>query len=182
MTQRLLLTSFTTWLPEQQSNSSDDLLVELTKINSIAHNLILLRGLPVDIEIASSQVMRKISTIQPECILCCGMAEKRTRLSIESNASSVAIFPEQLSDDFAPKVKYTQVDLISLLAGIDSIDISHECGKFVCEGLYYSVLDYLERHQLNIPCIFIHVPILTSNNRLQILEDFLLIIDRMALS
>ncbi|MEM7555536.1 MAG: peptidase C15 [Cyanobacteria bacterium P01_A01_bin.84] len=182
MTQRLLLTSFSTWLPEQQSNSSDDLLVELTKIDAIAHDLILLQQLPVEVEIASSQVIKKISTTQPDSVICCGMAEKRTRLSVESNASSAAIFSDKLTGDIGEKVMYTQVDLVSLVGRIQSIDISHDCGKFVCEGLYYSVLDYLRQHQLNIPCIFVHVPILTSNNLPQILNDFVLILDRMALS
>jgi pyroglutamyl-peptidase len=66
--------------------------------------------------------------------------------------------------------------LEKLVFDSDTIEISHDCGKFVCEGLYYSVLDYLLRSQISSRCIFVHVPILTENNLLAILEDFLLVI------
>ncbi len=39
MTRRLLLIYFATWLPDQQSNSDDDLLIELAKLDSISHDL-----------------------------------------------------------------------------------------------------------------------------------------------
>ncbi len=39
MKRRLLLIYFETWLPDQQSNSSDDLLIELAKLHQFSHDL-----------------------------------------------------------------------------------------------------------------------------------------------
>jgi pyroglutamyl-peptidase len=169
MKKRLLLTSFHTWLPHQVSNSSDDLLIEVAKLDSISHDLGFVRLLPPDVQVASTQVLKKIAKLQPDGIICCGMAEKRTQLSVESNASC------------GESVLQTTVDLKQLVVGTAAVEISHDCGKFVCEGLYYSVLDYLRQFQLKVPCIFVHVPILTEENSSSILADFLLIIHRMAL-
>ncbi|MBF2006835.1 MAG: peptidase C15 [Chlorogloeopsis fritschii C42_A2020_084] len=169
MKRSFLLTSFATWLPHQQSNSADDLLIELAKLDSISHTLSFLRLLPVDVQLASAQVLEKITEFKPDGIVCCGMAEKRKLLSVESNASC------------GESVLHTKVDLEQLVLGTAAVEISHDCGKFVCEGLYYSVLDYLQQCQLKVPCIFIHVPILTEENLPSILSDFLLIIHRLAL-
>lgn len=64
MKKRILLTSFDIWLNDQQSNSSDDLLFEVTKLELlIPGDLSFLRQLPLDVELASNQVMEKINPI-----------------------------------------------------------------------------------------------------------------------
>ncbi|MGJ5632881.1 peptidase C15 [Nostoc sp. CALU 1950] len=170
MKKRILLTSFDTWLKDQQSNSSDDLLLEVSKLELLPHHLTFLRQLPVDVQLASTQVMEKIKAIQPDYIICCGMAASRTQLSVEAVASCKEM------------VLQTEVDLEKLVAGAVAIQISHDCGKFVCEGLYYSVLDYLSQNQLTARCIFVHVPVLNQENLMGILADFVLIINNLALS
>jgi pyroglutamyl-peptidase len=169
MKKRILLTSFDIWLPHQQSNSSDDLLIEVGKLHSLVYNLTFLRHLPVDVKLASSQVEAKIEVIQPNYIILCGMAESRKQLSVERIAS------------YAENILETTVDLEQLLKEATAIEISDDCGKFVCEGVYYSVLDYLRQHQLIIPCIFVHVPVLTKENFEGIFADFLLIVNKLAL-
>ena len=169
MKKSILLTSFDTWLSEQKSNSSDDLLVKVSRLNSLPYDLTFLRQLRVDVQLASFRVIEKIHQLQPDCIICCGMARRRTLLSVEVGASCGEI------------VLQTTVDLEKLVAGAKAVEISHDCGKFVCEGLYYSVLDELRQRQLTTPCIFVHVPILTEENLPLILDDFLLIIHRLAL-
>lgn len=169
MKKRILLTSFDIWLPHQQSNSSDDLLIEVGKLNSLVYDLTFLRQLPVDGQLASSQVQAKIEVVQPNYIILCGMAESRKQLSVEKIASK------------AENILQTTVDLEQLVAEATAIEISDDCGKFVCEHLYYSVLDYLRQHQLTVPCIFVHVPVLTKENFEGIFADFLLIVDKLAL-
>lgn len=174
MANKILLTSFDTWLPHQKSNSSDDLLIELSKLaeDKFCHftlsSLTLLRQLPVDIELASCCVIPKINELQPDSIICCGMAERRLKLSVESNANC------------GTSVLKTLVNLNELVAGLDGIEISYDAGKFVCEGLYYSILKYLRDRDLNTPCIFVHVPILTQEKFAEIITNFLLITQRMA--
>ena len=170
MKKRILLTSFDIWLKDQQSNSSDDLLLEVTKVNLIPHDLSFLRLLPVDVQLASTQVIEQINAIQPDYIICCGQAGSRTKLSVEAVASR------------GESILQTEVDLEKLVAGAAAIEISHDCGKFVCESLYYSVLDYLSQNQLRARCIFVHVPVLNQENLMGILADFVLIINKLALS
>lgn len=163
----ILLTSFQTWLPHQKSNSSDDLLEEVTKLDSFPHSLTFLRHLPVDISQASDRAIAKINKLQPDIIICCGMAESRRQLSVESNASK------------RDKVLNTHVDLDRLLDGSVGTSISHDAGKFVCEGLYYSVLNHLQKHEMKKHGLFVHVPVLTRNNVTAILADLELIMHRL---
>ena len=162
----LLLTSFTTWLAHQKSNSADDLLERIERSN--VYDCCYLRQLPVEIEAASRKAIAFIQQIQPSAIICCGMAESRDRLSIESNARC------------RDSCLYTAVNLPQLVSCLSHTDISHDAGQFVCEGLYYQVLDYLRSGRfgaaraadLDIPCLFVHVPVLTTNNEEIIVRDF----------
>lgn len=165
---KILLTSFTTWLPHQKSNSSNDLFNEIAKLNYTFLSFNFIRLLPVNIELASKSVITNLNEIAPDLIICCGMAECRPQLSIESNATQGNI------------VLKTNVDLEKLVDGIERINISHDAGKFVCEGLYYSVLNYIFEQKLNTNCIFVHVPILNENNLAAIVEDFGLILQRIS--
>ncbi|MEH2280539.1 MAG: peptidase C15 [Nostoc sp.] len=177
MKKRILLTYFDIWLKDQESNSSDDLLLEVTKLDLIPHDLTFLRQLPVDMQLASTQVIEQINAIQPDYIICCAMTASRTKLSVEAVASC------------GESILQTEVDLEKLVAGAAAIQISHDCGKFVCvrvasrrKGLYYSVLDYLSQNKLTARCIFVHVPVLNQENLMGILADFVLIINKLALS
>ena len=164
MSKKILFTSFTTWLSHQKSNSSDDLLQE---IQIAGDRNSFLRQLPVDIELASKSVISKIAELQPDIIICCGMAESRSQLTIEAKASD--------RDD----ILNTQVDLLSLIAGIDGIEISYDAGKFVCEGLYYSVLKHLQTSPLSTHCIFAHIPILSPDNLTVVKNSFLTVVQRL---
>jgi pyroglutamyl-peptidase len=166
MNTNILLTSFATWLPHQKSNSSDDLLIEIAKLES--PSLTFVRQLPVDVFKASRLVIDKIAELQPDSIICCGMAESRTKLTVESCATC------------RDALINTLVDLEKLVAEAAEIEISHDAGKFVCEGLYYEVLKYLQERNLNTHCIFVHVPVLTQDNFPGIVADFHRIIHKMA--
>ncbi|MDB9452337.1 peptidase C15 [Dolichospermum circinale] len=191
MQKKILLTSFDIWLSQQESNSSDDLLLGLAKMASLSHDLKFLHRLPVDVQLASSLVIAKINELQPDYIICCGMAASRSQLSVEVLASRTSTLPVESTNsaDILPQesrnspenIFQTSVDLEKLLVGTAAVEISYDCGKFVCEGLYYSVLDYLHRSQLSVKCIFVHVPILNPENSLKIIADFVLIMNNLAL-
>lgn len=173
MTKKILLTSFTTWRSHQKSNSSDDLLSEVAKsvqANSVAtsQSLTFLRQLPVDIQLASSYAIEQIDRLNPDLIICCGMAEKRPILTVESNAS----LDEHLIE--------TWVNVDKLIAGLKVTDISHDAGKFVCEGLYYSTLKYLQDRNLTSNCLFVHVPIINPENSDTVKAEFLEIVHRLS--
>lgn len=161
MKTKILLTSFQTWLPHQKSNSSDDLLAAVQKLNySTNVSLFFLRNLPVDVRLASQSVIAEIQRIQPHVVICCGMAEKRNKLTIESQAWC------------ENECLNTEIDLSKLNQKLVSTEISHDAGKFVCEGLYYQILKYIQTPNKNIDCVFVHVPKLEDNNSNAVLEDF----------
>ncbi|NHC36954.1 pyroglutamyl-peptidase I family protein [Scytonema millei] len=167
MTKKILLTSFTTWLPHHTTNSSDDLLEKISQLNYTFAVLNFLRQLPVNIQLASNIVMEKAQVVEPNLIVCCGMAERRQYLSIESKATCNG------------SILRTNIDLEKLVRENSRVKISHDAGKFVCEGLYYAILEWIQRHQLSVNCVFVHVPILTEQNFNLVLNDFEFILQRL---
>ena len=157
---KLLLTTFQTRLPHQKSNSSDELLAMIQKQENFSASGHFLRQLPVDREIASQKAIAAINKIQPQGIICCGMAESRQELTIEYCAKD------------GEKCLYTTVDLEDLVANLAYTSISHDAGKFVCESLYFNVLKHIQLSDFKVPCIFVHVPIFTSENTDILLQDF----------
>lgn len=164
MVLRLLLTSFATWRPDQPSNAADDLVAALQTNAELGNHVIVQRQLPVDFELAPQRVIAAIEQHQPEIIVCCGMAESRLELTIEANGKHQG---DQLQ---------TSVHLDRLIAPLASTTISHDAGNYVCNYLYYQVLQYLQAKQLQSQCVFVHVPVLTDLNFHAIYQDFVQIL------
>ncbi len=159
----ILLTSFQTWQSHQISNSSDDLLEVLNQRKLLDDQVHLLRNIIVDFELAPASAIATFNQLQPEVIICCGMAENRRMLSVESNGK------------FQTETLSTQLDLRKLSEGTTTTQISHDAGNFVCNHLYYSILKYIRENTFKTHCLFIHVPILTEENLDLIIHDFLII-------
>jgi len=161
----ILISTFDTWETHHISNASDDLLKLF--LEGEAHSLDVLRGIPVDFELAPRKVLQAVDRLKPRALICCGMAEERSRLNVESTA----VLGEELLQ--------TSLDLKMLTAGLPMTEISHDAGRFVCNTLYYKTLEYLSGREEECHCIFIHVPLLTEANRDQLLADFTTIIERL---
>jgi pyroglutamyl-peptidase len=160
-----LLTSFATWRPHQRSNASDDLLLQVLKLNR-SPTVHVLRQLPVNVPVAKALIMTKLQQLQPRVIVCCGMAESRHQLHLESRAV------------VGDRVIFTSLPLEKLAENLNSTGISQDAGRFVCNGLYYAILNYLQSHHPDVQCLFVHVPILTPTNQAEIVADFLAILER----
>ncbi len=160
MSDPLLITTFTTWKSTQQSNSSDDLIAALLHHKRLPMTAHLLRQLPVHFRLAPQQVITTVEIIRPAAVICCGMAEKRSHLTVE------------IQGHFQGETFYTSVDLQALVRRLPHTTISDNAGRFVCNYLYYRLLKYLRSRDSSIPCIFVHVPILTEENRSHIMHDF----------
>lgn len=161
----MLITSFSIWKPHHTSNASDDLLGRL--IEKRIHPFHHLRRIPVDFEVSSRQVIEKFNELRPKTLICCGMAEERGKLNVESKAV--------LDDDTLD----TSVDLGTLTAGLAMTEVSHDAGGFVCNTLYYRVLEHLQAQRNRHHCIFVHVPVLTTENCEGVETDFAAIIQRL---
>lgn len=161
----VLLSSFATWRADQPSNASDDLLDLWSEGAEDAHLVRMLRQLPVDTQQASDRIIATIERERPTAVLCCGMAEKRTHLELETRATS------------AEDVLYSTASVAAWSQGLPQTRLSHDAGSFVCNGTYYRVLQWLrdrqrQARQQPVPCTFIHVPRLTAANTAAILNDF----------
>lgn len=166
MAERLLLTSFTTWKPEQTSNSSDDLILAMLEKGMVSPTQVV-RLLPVHFEEAPRQAIAHFNTVQPDVMVCFGMAEKRDRLNLERQA---------IRED---SIRQSRLPLESWLEGLSFTDISDDAGKFVCNHLYYDLLGHVQQHHPEKFALFIHVPVLTGENQAVILQDIQAIMSRL---
>jgi pyroglutamyl-peptidase len=166
MGKSLLLTSFQTWLPHQLSNSSDDLILELLHHRTVSPSLHVARQLPVDFFQAPLQAIALVNRLRPDVVVCCGMSEQRSQLNLESCAIA---HHETLTTPF---------DVDELVTGLPHTTISDDAGRFVCNYLYYSLLRYIQDQGLSTRCLFVHVPVLTDENRSLILHDFQKVLHR----
>jgi len=166
MRKQTLLTSFATWMPHQRSNSSDDLLGRIEETGRRSFHF--LRRLPVDFQLAPKLVIAKLDELQPDVLICCGMAEERDKLSLESTAS---VGDEQIKTD---------LPIDKLIAGLAATQISHDAGRFVCNHLYFEVLRHVREQERAPHFLFIHVPVLNDENATMITDDFLEITERLS--
>lgn len=160
MAPTVLLTSFDIWKSHHVSNSSDDLIAAMLQRGWLSETTHLLRRLPVCFQGAPEQVITKITELQPDLVICCGMAEKRQQLTVESNGKHQG------------EVLQTPIDLDAMVADLTLTKVSHDAGNFVCNYLYYSVLKHSQTLPIASQSLFVHVPLLHANNQDTILQDF----------
>jgi pyroglutamyl-peptidase len=161
MTAPILLTSFAPWRAHQESNSSDDLILSLMHRGNLPKEVVLMRHLPVHYQLAPCQVIAKAMEIRPAVIVCCGMAETRSLLTVERYAHRDT------------QILETPLDLPQLVAGTRCTDISHHAGRYVCNHLYYQILKFAQAEaSWDIHSLFIHVPVLGLSTHPWIVEDF----------
>lgn len=180
MSKTVLITSFATWKKHQLVNSSDELLEAVSQTYSLPPSVYLLRQLPVNTPVAREIAIAQVRRLQPQVMLCCGMAESRENLSLELQAV------------VSNQILQTSIHLTKLIKDLSYSEISHDAGRFVCNSFYYSMMDYFRMNNsindssvndsqgsdLECACLFIHVPLLTNLNRSQILMDFCKILNR----
>lgn len=168
---RWLVTTFATWRADQRSNAADDLVAEAIARGDLPTHWPVLRHLPVDFGAAPQQVRDAIAQDPPTGVLCCGMAEGRSRLSLE-----------RLGRDEDDRTWSTPLDLEHLSAGLCHTEISEDAGTFVCNALYADLLRGTEQGELPaVPVLFVHVPVLTAagDGSEAIAADFARLIQRL---
>ncbi|MEO0983915.1 MAG: peptidase C15 [Cyanobacteria bacterium J06639_14] len=156
----LLLTSFAPWRAHQPSNASDDLICLLQDRQQIPADTVLIRQLPVHFQLAPCQVIAAMVKVRPAVVVCCGMAERRSLLTLERSAR------------WEDNVYQTSLALDQLCLKTQWTEISDDAGTYVCNHLYYRLLAYVHKHRWPIQCLFIHVPPVTEHNREFVIHDF----------
>ena len=163
----LLLTSFAPWKAHQSTNAADDLIALARARNQLPGQTLLMRHLPVHWQLASGQVLAALFKHRPAAVVCCGMAEKRSFLSLERYAHHRC---DRLE---------TTLCLPDLCADMPWTTISDDAGNYVCNALYYQLLDCVQRYSLSTQCLFIHVPPISACNRELLANDFSHVLARM---
>ncbi len=163
----LLLTTFAPWKAHQPTNASDDLVDCLIRQKKLPGNAVIMRHIPVSFDLAPCRVMAKMVELQPQIVVCCGMAETRTHLELELNGKS------------SDRVLRTGLALHRLSADTLLTRISHCAGDYVCNHLYYHLLEAIERHRWGTQALFIHIPKLTPANEPLLVHDLSLILHRL---
>lgn len=164
----LLITSFRPWRAHQRANSSDQLIGELAAQNRLPANAVWINQVPVSFQLAPMRVICEIYRLRPRAVICCGMAENRPHLSLERQARG-------------PKRSLcTSLALADLLSGTALSEISSDAGSYVCNHLYYSVLEFIDSVDLEIASLFIHIPRLTQENKAFISNDLVSIFSRLS--
>ena len=169
----VLITSFRPWQVHQRSNSSDDLVAELHESGRLPADAVWLRQVPVSFALAPVHVINEIGRLRPRVVICCGMAEKRPHLSIERQAIEYSLKGPLRS-------LQTSVNVSALLAGTLLSEVSDDAGSYVCNHLYYSVLKFIDEASWETVGVFIHIPVLSRENRGPIISDFIRIVSKLA--
>lgn len=122
--------------------------------------------LPVVFGEAADLLRREISRVQPELVICCGVAGGRTAITPELVAINYrhARIPDNAGQQFfaqpisneGPAAHMTSLPVHDMISAMQSADIpahlSLSAGAYVCNDVYYALLDCFERG------LFIHVP------------------------
>jgi pyroglutamyl-peptidase len=164
----LLLTTFAPWRAHQHSNASEDLVARLQQQQRLPRGTVVINQLPVSFELAHCHVIAKMIELQPRVVVCCGMAEERTHLNLEVNGKQ------------GDRLLKTGLNLPRLMADTRLTAISHCAGDYVCNHLYHQVLDAIKRHHWQTQALFVHIPPLSTATEPFLLEDFTLILKRLA--
>lgn len=164
----LLLTTFAPWKADQPSNASDDLINLLIQQQTLPDDTTILRQIPVSFDLAPCRVIAKMVELRPHVVICCGMAETRTHLELELNGKSPT------------RTLRTSLALNPLLANTHLTQISHCAGDYVCNHLYYHLLDTIHRHRWPTQALFIHIPRVSPDNEPFLIHDLSLVLNRLA--
>jgi pyroglutamyl-peptidase len=164
----LLLTTFAPWRAHQATNASEDLIAGLQRQQQLPFGTVVLNQLPVSFELAHCHVIAKMVELQPRVVVCCGMAEGRTYLNLELNGKK------------GDRILRTGLNLQRLMANTRLTEISYCAGDYVCNHLYHHVLDAIHRHRCETQALFVHIPPLTPVTEPFLIEDFALILQRLA--
>jgi len=164
----LLLTTFAPWRAHQPSNAAHDLRLALERGGHLPPRTVVLPPLPVNFDLAPIQVIAKVAELRPPVVVCCGMAETRTALSLERYGHG----PHRRWE--------TTLDLAALQSGTYLTTTSDDAGTYVCNHLYYRLLAAIAHHRWPCHGLFVHVPPPTADTLPLLVHDLALVLARLA--
>jgi len=128
--------------------------------------------LPVVYGQCGEMLCELIEKVQPDCVLCFGQAAGREGISLENTAVNVkassspdnagVTFSGETIDPNGPESLRARLPLKELCAELKDagfpVKISFSAGTYVCNDLFYEMLQYAEENDSPKMCGFIHIP------------------------
>lgn len=163
---KILLTGFKPF-GENESNPTLEIIEQLKKQRK--ENIETLQ-LDVFYDADGKKVIEEIKRSNPALVLSFGLAGGRDKICFEAQAENlrnasiadnqgIILKNEKINEEGMPFYQ-SNIDINKLNQAFKYPDfkISYSVGTYVCNDVYYQVLDYIYREKLLIACGFIHVP------------------------
>lgn len=129
--------------------------------------------LPTEFKGCSGPLLKAIRELQPDWVVMLGQAAGRTHISLERLAVNLddARIPdnaghqprEQKIYDDAPAAYFSTLPVQDMIMAIHAAGvpaaISNSAGTYVCNHLFFTVMDFLARNKLPARAGFIHIPL-----------------------
>ena len=154
-------------------NSLNSSLEVISEINDNRVEKIIL---PTKFDESFKQLEHKIKITNPSTILMFGQAGGRPSISFEKSAlniidtkipdnNNLKFFNKKIKEDSTDGL-FTNIDLKSIVKWLNNkkipCSISYNAGTYVCNYLYYSVLNYIMLYNQSIKAVFVHLPYITE--------------------
>lgn len=151
----------------------------LIALNNLQYNKIIKVVLPVKYHDSFKILKEHLNDI--DLIIMLGMAESRDKIFIEERAINLLnfkipnnnniIITNQLISESNKEFLYIKISINNLLNHLNDLNIieSNDARKYICNYLYYKVLE-----EINIPSLFIHIPLYQTNDEFKNLNNTLI--------
>ncbi|MBU1626427.1 pyroglutamyl-peptidase I [bacterium] len=173
---KIILTGFEPFA-EFKVNPSEEI-IRLFRNEKIDSAVIKTNLLPVDTKTVWKYLKESILDFKPDIILSLGLSPKRSLISLEKVAINLLDFEikdnnhNKIEDvriiDDAPDAYFSNLPLKSIKMKLDEknipVGISYSAGAFLCNQVFFLVMDFINRTDKEILGGFIHLPPINEMN------------------
>lgn len=169
---KILLTGFDPFGGESLNPSYEA--VKLLNGKLIFNTEIVTTVLPTVFNKSSQILIEQIELHQPSAVICVGQAGGRSEINLERVAINLnnANIPdnegnkpeEELISQFGPAAYFSNLPLKLICANLKQAGIptaiSQTAGTFVCNHVFYSLMEYVSQQDSSLLAGFVHIPFL----------------------
>lgn len=143
--------------------------------------------LPVSFRKAPAALLRAIKSAKPDIILMLGLASKRHEVNIERIAINMMDSVKPDNDGYLPKNEkinprgreayFTSFPVREIASKVEASGtaaaVSNSAGLYVCNSVYYSALQYAARSKRKVRALFVHLPLMDTDQALKSVETII---------